>query len=48
MVADKDLPKDGPDAEESGIHATYTYFGQYIDHDLTCDPASSLQRQNDP
>jgi hypothetical protein len=48
MVAGKDLPKDGPDDEESGIPAAYTYFGQFIDHDLTFDPASSLQRQNDP
>lgn len=41
-------PKDGPDAEESGIPAAFTYFGQFIDHDLTFDPASSLQKQNDP
>ena len=26
----------------------YTYLGQFIDHDLTFDPASSLQKQNDP
>jgi hypothetical protein len=45
---DKKDPKDGPDAEESGIPAAYTYFGQFIDHDLTFDPASSLQRQDDP
>jgi Animal haem peroxidase len=48
MAASRDLPKDGPDGEESGIPAAYTYFGQFIDHDLTFDPASSLQRQNDP
>ncbi len=37
------------DAEEnSGIPAGYTYFGQFIDHDLTFDPASMLQQQNDP
>lgn len=42
------LPKEGPDGEESGIPAAFTYFGQFIDHDLTFDPASSLQRQNDP
>jgi len=50
MVADRDPeePEDGPDAEESGIPAAYTYLGQFIDHDLTFDPASSLQRQNDP
>jgi hypothetical protein len=43
-----DPVKDGIDAEESGIPAAYTYLGQFIDHDLTFDPASSLQRQNDP
>jgi hypothetical protein len=38
-----------PDEEENvGISAGYTYLGQFIDHDLTFDPASSLQRQNDP
>ncbi|WP_158945836.1 heme peroxidase family protein [Granulicella sp. S190] len=47
-VADPQDPKDGPDNEESGIPAAYTYFGQFIDHDLTFDPASSLQKQNDP
>lgn len=46
--ADPKDPKDGPDAEESGIPSAYTYFGQFIDHDLTFDPASSLQKQNDP
>src|SRR5262249_34706519 len=43
-----DAPKDGKDEEESGIPALYTYLGQFIDHDLTFDPASSLQKQNDP
>jgi hypothetical protein len=47
-VADPADPKDGPDAEESGLPAAYTYFGQFIDHDLTFDPASSLQKQDDP
>jgi hypothetical protein len=28
--------------------AGYTYLGQFIDHDITFDPASSLQQQNDP
>jgi hypothetical protein len=48
MLATPDPLKDEPDAEESGIPAAYTYFGQFVDHDLTFDPASSLQRQNDP
>ena len=48
MSADFDKPKDGKDEEESGIPALYTYLGQFIDHDITFDPASSLQKQNDP
>src|SRR5262245_10684645 len=48
MTAEPDPAKDGTDPEESGIPAAYTYFGQFIDHDLTFDPASSLQKQNDP
>ena len=35
--------QDNPD-----IPAGYTYLGQFLDHDLTFDPASSLERQNDP
>ena len=47
-------PEDtGNDDEESefdnpNIAAGITYLGQFIDHDLTFDPASRLQRQNDP
>ena len=48
MVSTRDDPKDGPDPEESGIPALYTYLGQFVDHDLTFDPSSSLQQQNDP
>lgn len=48
MSAKPEPPKDGPDDEESGIPAAFTYFGQFIDHDLTFDPSSSLQKQNDP
>ena len=36
------------DEENQGIPAGYTYLGQFIDHDLTFDPASSLMKQNDP
>jgi hypothetical protein len=35
-------------AENPMIPAGYTYFGQFVDHDITFDPVSSLQRQNDP
>ena len=48
MMSTLDEPKDGPDAEESGLAPAYTYFGQFVDHDLTFDPVSTLQRQNDP
>jgi hypothetical protein len=42
-------PETKPDGEENlKIPAGYTYLGQFIDHDLTFDPASSLQRLNDP
>ncbi|HEX6710002.1 MAG TPA: peroxidase family protein, partial [Rubrobacter sp.] len=47
-------PEDtGNDDEESefdnpNIVAGITYLGQFIDHDITFDPASKLQRQNDP
>ncbi|MGH2769165.1 MAG: peroxidase family protein, partial [Actinomycetota bacterium] len=34
--------------ENPEIPAGYTYLGQFIGHDITFDPASSLQRQNDP
>jgi Animal haem peroxidase len=46
---DKQTPETEVDDEENtGISAGYTYLGQFIDHDLTFDPASSLQRQDDP
>jgi hypothetical protein len=48
MVAPAEDPSDGPDDEESAIPALYTYFGQFIDHDITFDPASSLMKANDP
>jgi len=48
MSAGFDAPFDGLDPEESGIPALYTYLGQFIDHDLTFDPNSSLQKQDDP
>lgn len=48
MSAEFDPPKDDKDDEESGIPALYTYFGQFIDHDITFDPMSSLIKHNDP
>lgn len=37
-----------PGGDNPGIPAAYTYLGQFIDHDVTFDPNSSLQQQNDP
>ncbi len=43
-------PEGEVDEEETTkpIPAGYTYLGQFIDHDLTFDPVSMLDRQNDP
>jgi hypothetical protein len=43
-----DGPQDGPDPEESDFAAAYTYFGQFIDHDITFDPSTFQQQQSDP
>ena len=48
MTASFDPPKDGADAEESGIPALYTYFGQFVDHDITFDPMTTLIQHSDP
>lgn len=34
--------------ENPTIPAGFTYLGQFLDHDITFDPASSLDRFNDP
>lgn len=47
--AEDDRPLDGDDENQNAeIPSGYTYLGQFVDHDVTFDPASSLQRQNDP
>jgi hypothetical protein len=48
MTSSFDPPTDGSDAEESGIPALYTYFGQFIDHDITFDPMTTLIKHSDP
>jgi len=45
---DLDIFTPEPEDENRSIPSGYTYFGQFIDHDITFDPASSLQQQNDP
>lgn len=39
---------DDPQLDNLNIPAGFTYFGQFIDHDITFDPNSQLQRDNDP
>jgi hypothetical protein len=34
--------------DNPNIPAGFTYLGQFVDHDITFDPNSSLQRMNDP
>jgi hypothetical protein len=36
------------DDENPDIPSGYTYFGQFVDHDITFDPVSDLDRENDP
>jgi hypothetical protein len=36
------------DEENYGLPAGYTYFGQFVDHDITFDPLGSLVKLNDP
>jgi hypothetical protein len=49
MVSNAPLvPENKIDPAESKTPAGYTYLGQFIAHDLTFDPASSLQHENDP
>ncbi len=43
MREDPAAARDNP-----AIPAGYTYFGQFVDHDITFDPATSAERQNDP
>ncbi len=45
----KATPENELDIEENfDIPAGYTYVGQFIDHDITFDPVSQLDRLNDP
>src|SRR5437899_9104037 len=44
-------PKPGEDdtaGDNPDIPAGFTYLGQFVDHDLTFDPTSRLERDNDP
>ncbi len=48
-IANDPALRDDLEAEfGSRLPAGYTYFGQFVDHDVTFDTASSLVRRNDP
>ena len=46
LITDLDLQTDNPNHPVMG--AGMTFLGQFIDHDMTFDPTSSLERQADP
>jgi len=47
MIETKDDEED-PANNNINIPAGFTYFGQFVDYDITFDPNSKLQRDNDP
>ncbi|HEX8822203.1 MAG TPA: heme peroxidase family protein [Archangium sp.] len=50
-LMDANDPPNPPPAlneDNASISSGFTFFGQFVDHDLTFDPTSILERQNDP
>lgn len=41
-------PEGDTEGDNPTMPAGYTYFGQFVDHDITFDPTTSLMRHNDP
>jgi hypothetical protein len=48
MFEVEDLEEETDGRNNETITAGYTYLGQFVDHDITFDPTSKLQRENDP
>ena len=49
MIEKKEEDDEKPDpGDNADIPAGFTYCCQFVDHDLTFDPNSKLQRDNDP
>jgi hypothetical protein len=42
------MDKGDNNPDNPNIPAGFTFLGQFLDHDITFDPTSSLERQNDP
>jgi hypothetical protein len=47
-LADSMADAPGAAGDNPDIPSGYTYLGQFVDHDITFDPVSSLDRLNDP
>ncbi|MDQ3897826.1 MAG: heme peroxidase family protein [Actinomycetota bacterium] len=47
-LADSMADPPGPAGDNPDLPAGYTYLGQFVDHDITFDPVSGLDRVNDP
>jgi hypothetical protein len=47
-LAERMIEEDGAGLDHPDLPAGYTYFGQFLDHDLTFDPVSNLRLPNDP
>lgn len=45
---DQPITEAEPEDENPTIPSGFTYLGQFLDHDLTFDPISVLQAENDP
>jgi hypothetical protein len=48
MIEPQPTGEEDPAADNPDIPAGFTYVGQFVDHDLTFDPLSQLQQDNDP
>jgi Animal haem peroxidase len=46
LIVNPDKNKDNPN--NPNLSAGITFLGQFLDHDMTFDPTSSLERQQDP
>lgn len=46
LITDASLSANNPN--NPSLTAGFTFLGQFIDHDMTSDPTSSLERQSDP
>ena len=47
-LADSMADAPGAAGDNPDIPSGYTYLGQFVDHDITFDPVSGLDRVNDP